>query len=185
MVFGAGNVGWLSGVVGVGAQLDSQVLADIEGLEKGDADLRDGAAPKVAPSRIGLGHQRVGFLDDPRHRLGGAGAVLPPVGVGVERARIEPALERRMRQRRIDSGGGDWVVSGTRDIEQCAGDKLRTSRDLASVQHRPDWRAFDSGGRGSVTSGDGPTSSINRDLPIASRAGRDQPDDLAALAGLQ
>ena len=33
--------------------------------------------------------------------------------------------------------------------------------------------------------GDGPTSSINRDLPIASRAGRDQPDDLAALAGLQ
>ncbi len=40
-------------------------------------------------------------------------------------------------------------------------------------------------GRGSLTSGNGPTSSVDFDLPIAPRAGRDQPHDLAAFAGFQ
>ena len=40
-------------------------------------------------------------------------------------------------------------------------------------------------GRGPVTSGDGTTSSVNRDLSIAIRASRNQPDNLAALAGFQ
>jgi hypothetical protein len=40
-------------------------------------------------------------------------------------------------------------------------------------------------GRASVTSGDGPTSPINSDLSIASRACRDQSYDLFVAAGFQ
>ena len=53
------------------------------------------------------------------------------------------------------------------------------------VKPLPEGEAFDSGGRGPVTSGDGTTSSVNRDLSIATRASRNQPDNLAALAGFQ
>jgi hypothetical protein len=40
-------------------------------------------------------------------------------------------------------------------------------------------------GRGSIIPGDGTTSSVNRDLSIATRASRNQPDNLAALAGFK